>query len=573
MKKNFDVLLKKRITYVLIFFCILFATLIGKLFVLQIFHYKEYRALAARQHESQSTSVPVRGSILIQGKEGQLVPLAANRSYRDVVVSPKALSDPDRVASYFSQEFGIDKESLLKKFSKKDDEYEVVVKKIDAAKADAISALRMQGVFFEEEVARSYPHDSLGAHIIGFVSKENGRETGKYGLERMYDKELSGESELFNKTDSAAGFFSALGKRILRPPESGADLVLTVDYNIQLKAEEVLAKIKEKWQAASGLALVLEPKTGRILALAGQPNFNPGSYSKEKDFSVFLNQAIESRYELGSVIKPIMMAGGLEEKLITPASTYEDKGKLTYGKYTIKNFDEKTYGVQTMTQVLEKSLNTGAVYVARLLGPEKQRDYFKRFGFGVKTGVDLPGEVSGDISSLESGKDIDIASASFGQGIAVTPLQMASAMGVIANGGKLMRPYMVERIQDESGNQIAHHPETVRQVISPETAETLTKMLVSAVRNGFENRSGVKGYFIAGKTGTAQIPRLDGKGYSDKLIHTFVGFAPAFDARFVILLQLNEPMGNRFAANTLTPAFHDLAEFMLNYYEIPPDEK
>ena len=226
-----------------------------------------------------------------------------------------------------------------------------------------------------------------------------------------------------------------------------------------------------------------------------------------------------------------------------------------------------------MTQVLEKSLNTGAVYVAELLGQDRHSSYLRKFGFGKKTGIDLPGEVSGDLLNLDAGRPIDFATASFGQGIAVTPIQIIAAFAAIANKGTLMKPHVIDTIIDSSGNRFTQNPEVVERVVSPETAETLTKMLVSVVRSGFENRAGVKGYFVAGKTGTAQIPRSDARGYTDEVIHTFVGYAPAFDARFLIYFQLNKPKGNRFAANTLTPAFHDLAEYILNYYEVPPDER
>ena len=348
---------------------------------------------------------------------------------------------------------------------------------------------------------------------------------------------------------------------------------MSIDYNIQRKIEILLASAREKWQADSGAILVLEPRTGKILAMAANPVFDPNEFSKEKNFSVFLNPLIESMYELGSVLKPVTMASGLQEKLVQPDTTYEDPGVIKVGGFTIKNFDGKSYKIQTMTQVLEKSLNTGAVYVAKLLGHERQLDYLKKFGFGQKTGIDLPGEVAGKISNLTAGREIDFVTAAFGQGIAVTPLQLAMALGAVANEGKMMKPYVVEKVVDDSGNEINKNPQVVKEVIFKETAEKLTKMLVSAVRNGLENRAGVKGYFVAGKTGTAQIPRRDGPGYSDKVIHSFVGYAPAFNPRFLVLLQLNEPKGNRFASNTLTPVFHDLAEYILNYYEVPPDEK
>ena len=239
----------------------------------------------------------------------------------------------------------------------------------------------------------------------------------------------------------------------------------------------------------------------------------------------------------------------------------------------IKNFDGKAYGRQTMTQVLEKSLNTGVAYVAKLLGQKRQYDYLRRFGFGEKSGIELPGEVPGNLTNLDSGREIDFITASFGQGFAIMPLQLAFAVGSVANGGNLMKPIIVEKIVDDSGNTVERKPEIRRRTFSAASAETLTKMLVSVVRVGYENRAGVKGYFVAGKTGTAQIPNRTGHGYSDKVIHTFVGYAPAFHPRFLVVLQLNEPQGNRFASNTLTSSFHDLAEYILNYYESPPDEK
>lgn len=372
---------------------------------------------------------------------------------------------------------------------------------------------------------------------------------------------------------SNENFWAAIGNRIVHPPARGSDAVLTVDINIQKKAEEVLEAAYKKWSPRSAALLVTDPATGKILALSGLPTFHPGEFSKEKDFSVFLNPLAEASYEPGSVVKPITLASALEEGKIKPEMTYEDVGFARIGSHTIKNFDGKAYGIQTMSQILEKSLNVGAVFVSRLLGQEKQYDYLKRFGFGKKTGVDLPGEITGNITNLEQGREIDFASASFGQGIAVTPLQLASAIGAIANHGNTVKPFVVEKIIDNSGNETKKEPEIIRRVVSEKTAEEITKMLVSVVRNGFENRAGVKGYFVAGKTGTAQIPRRDGRGYSNQVVHTFVGYAPAFKPRFLILLQLNEPAGNRFASNTLTPAFHDLTEYILNYYEVPPDEK
>lgn len=573
MKSKFDATLRGRLNWVLLFFFSALFLLAGRLFLLQIVHHSEYSDLASRQHRLVKEVFSERGIIYLKAKDGRLVPLALNKTEKNLAASPHNIRDAEEAAEVISKTLEISKDEVLAKISPHDDPYEIIAKRMPPNLAEKLISALPDGFFLEEELRRVYPHKNVGAHLVGFVSKETDKEEGKYGLEKYYEGELAGVKGFWEGAKAASGFWVALARRIINPPQNGSSLVLTVDYNIQLKAEDVLDKIEDKWEGALASILVMEPKTGKILALASRPVFDGNEYSKEKDFSVFLNPLVESMFELGSVLKPITMASALEEKVAGPDTTYEDTGEVRIGNYSIKNFDGKAYGIRTMTQVLEKSLNTGAVYVSRILGKERHEKYLKLFGFGEKTKIDLPGEITGDISNLKNGREIDFATASFGQGIAVTPIQLAMAIGTIANEGKLMKPYVVEKIIDDSGNEIKKEPEVRRQVISKETAEDVTKMLVSAVRNGFENRAGVKGYFVAGKTGTAQIPREDGRGYSDKVIHTFVGFAPAFNPRFLVLLQLNEPQGNRFAANTLTPAFHDLAEYILNYYEIPPDEK
>lgn len=573
MKAGPEMLIRRRIQWVLLFFLIATVILLVRLFTMQILHYEQYRDLALRQQKLIKKILPERGLIYAQRKDGSLIPLVLNRTEKILTASPKIVKDTERSITILSQSLDLSSDELRDKLSRKDDLYEIIAKRLDPQKAEELIKILPVGFFLEDEQRRVYPHGTFACHLIGFVSKEADSDKGRYGLERFYENVLSGESGIFEGIKSATGFWVALGKRIINPPKNGSSLVLTLNYDIQLKAEEILSRVSDKWAAVQGHLLVIDPKSGKVLALVSRPAFDPNEFSKEKKYSVFLNPTVEGIYELGSVMKPIVMAGGLEEKLITPQSTYEDTGEVRIGGYTIRNFDGRAYKIQTMTQVLEKSLNTGAVYVSRLLGKDRHLEYIKRFGFGDKTGIDLPGENAGNISNLESRRDIDFATASFGQGIAISPIQMAMAIAAIANEGKLMRPYVVEKIIDDSGSETKIEPKTVRQVISKETAENLTKMLVSAVRNGFENKAGVKGYFVAGKTGTAQIPRKDGRGYSDKVIHTFIGYAPAFNPRFLIYLQLNEPKGNRFAANTLTPAFHDLAEYILNYYEVPPDEK
>lgn len=557
----------------LFFFLAACLVLVGRLFQMSILRHHEFVRLATRQHGITKELSSSRGIISAVERQGERIPLALNKTYKMLVASPRMIEDADAASSALASHFGMDERDIQQRLSKTGDPYEIIARKIESDLADAFLEKKIPGIAFEDEIRRVYPNGRMAAHIIGFVGGDLPDPKGQYGIERLFNDELSGAKGILKGAKDASGFVIALGRRIFHPPKNGSAITLTVDYHIQKKAEEVLVAAREKWGGSGGLVLVMDPATGRILAEAAVPGFDPNGYSKEQDFGVFLNPVVESSYELGSVLKPITMASAIEEKVVAPESTYVDTGLVKIGGYTIRNFDERAYGIQTMSQVIEKSLNTGLVHVARLLGHERQFAYLKKFGFGEKTGVDMPGEVAGNISHLDAGRDIDFATASFGQGIAVTPLQLARAIGAIANDGRMMRPYIVEKITDDSGNEVITRPEIMREVITKETAEQLQKMLVSTVRSGFENRAKIPGYFVAGKTGTAQVPRRDGRGYSDAVTHTFVGFAPAFDPRFLILLQLNEPSGNRFAANTLTPAFRDLAEFILNYYEIPPDEK
>lgn len=567
-------IIQKRITIVFVAGFLVFAALLGRLFILQIVEHDTYVALAKTQQYAREYTAPERGMIFARDKNGILFPLALRTDEKNLIAIPRRIDDPEKIADFLSGEFNYDKNPLLQKLSKKDDPYEIVEKDIDERAAEKINAAGFEGLVFETAEGRWYPQDTLAAHVLGFARKEDGVYAGQYGVERMYDFYLGGGGGFFENVGSASGnFFVALGRRIAFPSRAGGDIVLTIDPNIQSKAEEILEGIETRWGMEAGSVLVMDPKTGRILALAARPVFNPNEFFTEEDFSVFLNPLVEARYELGSVMKPLTMAAALEEGVVKPETTYYDAGEVSIGNYTIRNFDGKAYHTQTMSEVLEKSLNTGMVHVARLLGQEKHLKYLKAFQLDKRTGIDLPGEVAGVLSHLESRRPIDFATASFGQGIAVTPIRFVTAFGALAHDGKMMRPYIVEKKIDSSGNESVTEPEVVARVLSPETAEAITKMLVSVVRNGFEYHADVDGYFIAGKTGTAQIPKSDARGYSDDVIHTFIGYGPAFNPKFLIYFQINKPEGNRFAANTLSPAFHDLAEYILNYYEIPPDEK
>ena len=402
--------------------------------------------------------------------------------------------------------------------------------------------------------------------IVGF---KGDKRVGQYGIEGYYENDLKGKQGFLKGAKDASGNIIESITSQIKPAENGAKLILTIDKNIQFKAEKELKEAVEKWDAKGGTIIVMEPKTGKILSMVSFPNFDPNNYNKVEDINVFLNPAISCIYEPGSVFKPFTIAGALEEKLITPKTTYKDTGKVKIKGYIISNVEGKSYGNPTITEVLEKSINTGAVFVQRKLGKELFKKYVEKFGFSQKTGIDLQGEIAGNISNLDSKRDIDYATASFGQGIAVTPIELITAFSAIANGGKLLKPFVVEKEIFYDNREKINHPTLINQVISTSTAETLTKMLVSVVDNGYGKKAKVDGYFIAGKTGTAQVPEK-GTYSKDRTIHTFIGFAPAFDPRFTILVKLDEPKGIRFAADSCAPIFRKLAEFIFNYLKIPP---
>ena len=563
-----------RLVFLALFFLIILTAVVGRVFSLAIVEHRTFVLAARRQHQSVALLLPLRGAIYAVDKFGAPHPLAIQKKFFTLTAVPKDVKDPDQASRALSAVLAVPSSELLSKLSKRPDPYEVLARKLDETAADRIRALGIAGLSLAEETRRIYPQGSLAASVVGFVNYDDGggTERGEYGIEKQFESRLDGQRGFFEGEKDAAGYWVALGRRILNPPVNGESVVLTIDPNIQFRLEEELQALGQKWQAESAAAVVLEPSTGRVLAMASRPTFDPNRYSREKDFSVFRMPIVDSQFELGSVFKPITMATGINEGAVTATTTYRDPGVRRFGSLTIANFDGKAHGTQTMTQVLEQSLNTGAIFVAERLGQDRFLNGIERFGFGAKSDIEFPGEVAGDISHLAKERDVDYATASFGQGLAVTPLQIASAMAAIANHGILMKPRLVEKIVDASGSELVRQPEEVRRVISPATAETVTKMLVSVVRNGYDNRAGVKGYFVAGKTGTAQIPLTSGRGYSDEVIHTFVGYAPAFNPKFLLLLQINKPAGNRFAANTLSPSFAKLAEFILNYYQVPPDE-
>lgn len=559
-----------RINLVFIFIVIFGVAVVSRLFFLQIIERKHLKAAALGQQVGFSNIIGSRGQIFCENSQdskgskgsGQAKSLAINKDSWIISVFPKDIENKQAFAEALSRIVSLSKEEILSKLNSQDS-YIVIEKNVSSESLNKIKELNFKGLYWQNNPERFYPQGELASHVLGFLGGEG---LGQYGIEGYYEDILKGKSGIKQEKTGLDSIFSNNSKILL----DGSDLYLTVDYNIQFEAESLLKKTKEKLDIESGQIIVMKPDSGRILALANFPFFNPNKYSKEKDFETFQNGAVQKLFEPGSIFKPFTMAASLNEGKITPGTTYVDTGMLYFGRYSIHNFANEIYGKQTMTQVLENSINTGAVYAEQQIPHEEFFDYVKKFGFIEKTGVDLQGEVYSINELLENGPDVEFATASFGQGVELTPLQIARGFSAVANGGKLVKPYIVEKIVN--GKDVFYtKPEVSEPVVSEQTISQLTSMLISVVDNGFNSVAKIPGYYIAGKTGTAEVPLKNGKGYEpDKTIQSFIGYGPAFNPQFLILVKLDNPKVPKSSLSAV-PVFKELAQYIINYWKIPPD--
>jgi cell division protein FtsI/penicillin-binding protein 2 len=514
--------------------------LLFRLYDIQIIKGSSYSAQAAAQTIASNSNTSRRGIIYFTDKNGDQVPAALNKEYNEIYAVPKELSDVQETTHLLSLALGVPAEELEGELSDKNSQFSSLLRRAPDETIGKILELDIKGIYVKGFPGRFYPFGTTAAHILGFVGPDDkhNAEIGRYGLEKFYNDSMSGAN---------AGF------------AIGDDLVLTIDPNIQRQAEETLDKLIKETGSPGGSVIVEDPKTGKILAAASFPGYDPNTYST---FSLknFLNPITETIYEPGSVFKVFTMAAGIDSGKITSNTTYYDSGSVTISGHKIENWDKKAHGTVTMTNVIEQSLNTGTAFAVKTMGSATLTSYIKNFGFGERTGVDLPGELSGNVSRLvPKAPAIAFATAGFGQGVSVTPIQLINAVAAIANGGKLMRPYL----NSESG------PKIIREVMSRETSAAVTKMMISAV-----DKAGVaqiEGYTIAGKTGTAQIPDFKKGGYSDRVTDTYVGFGPTADPKFVALIKIDDLPQELLAGTTVVPAFKELGQFILHYYDAAPD--
>lgn len=553
-----------RFTLVLFFFLFSYFLVIIKLFYWQVVRASDLRKIG----EEQSTE-----SLIVKAKRGEILtgdnfPLATNKITYLVYANPKLIKDKDYYATKLADALSLSVASVAAKLSQ--NLYWVRLEsKVEQDTKQKVEKLNLKGVGFQQESDRYYPEASMAAHLIGFLGKDTeGEGKGYFGLEGFYNEQLKGrDGKLYVVRD-------ALGTPLINDIREqdkidGRSLVTNIDRTIQYYAQKELLNGVNTYDANGGSVIVMEPSTGKVLAMASFPSFDPQNYY-DFDSTSYKNPAISSVYEPGSTFKVLVMSSGLDLDLVKPDTKCDIcSGSIKVGEYNIKTWNDKYYPNTTMTEVIQHSDNTGMVFVAKKLGIDKMISYLTKFGINDNTGVDLQGETSGTIRARNSWYQVDLATSSFGQGISITPMQLISAVSSIANGGKMMKPYVVSKIIKEDGNVIDIKPEEKGRVIKESTAKVMTYIMVNAVEKGEAQWTKLSDYKVAGKTGTAQIP-VAGHYDPNKTIASFVGFFPADNPKISMLVLIDRPKKSIYGAETAAPIFFNIAREIINYYNIRP---
>ncbi|MCE9585110.1 penicillin-binding protein 2 [Candidatus Nomurabacteria bacterium] len=556
-------------------FCLLFFAfiLIAKLFWVQVIHSNKYSEEADRQYATPSSDIFERGTIFFQRKDGVLVSGASQASGFKLAINTAKLIEKENVFNQLNNILPINHDDFILKASKKNDPYEEIAVKLTKEQADAISALKIPGVSLFKEKWRFYPGGDMAAHALGFVGFKGDELGGRYGLERQYNSTLSRDKNN-PYVNFFAEVFSNINDHLFNPNELGGNIVTTIEPVVQGFLSKKLNEVQEKYNADGMGGIIMNPVDGSIYALDAKPSFNPNDFSKIKNQAVFANPLVEHVLEFGSVVKPLVMAAGLDTGVVTADTKYTDNGFVIVDGKQINNFDKKGRGPGTsMQDVLNQSLNTGMVYVYQHLGKQNMRDYMLSYGIKEKTGIDLPNETSGLVGNLQSPRDLEYANASFGQGIALTPMEMIRALASLSNGGNLVTPHLVKAIKYDDGTEKNISYTTSRVKISEKTSEEISRMMVTVMDKSLKGGLGkLDHYSVAVKTGTAQVAKDNGGGYyQDRHTHSFIGYFPAYDPKFIVFLYAINPKGVQYASQTWADPFLDITKFLLNYYEVPPD--
>lgn len=573
-----------RLLLYVICICLGFSLLIGRLFYWQIVRGKELSVLARGQYENGWTLDASRGEILandgtwlVASGEGWLVfaDIPNIKDAKDEIskkLAPLFVNLEDVTEEKEKESLIFEEEKRIFSLLSRDAHWVPLKNKISTETKDTISNLKIAGIGFEKQETRVYPEGSVAAHILGFVGKnESGEERGYLGLEGYYDMSLTGKPGFLSRESDARGAPILFGDSRQVNAVGGIDLITHIDKTIQSSVERNLYNGLLAYGATAGTVIVMNPKNGAILAMASLPSYEPLKYYEWGD-KYFTNPAISSTFEPGSIFKVVVMAAGLDAQVVEP-DTHCDicSGPVKVDKYFIETWNKQYYPNTTMTEAIIHSDNTGMVFVARKLGIDNLYDYIYEFGFANKTGIDLQGEVAPLLREKKEWSFVDLATASFGQGLAVTPIQMITAVSAIANDGVLVQPQIVKKISSGDWEQEVNTREE-KQVISKEAADKITTMMVEAASNGEAKWTYRRGFGVAGKTGTAQIA-VGGKYHDEKTIASFIGFAPFDDPQFVMLVTLHETQSSQWASETAAPLWYDIAEDLFIYLGIHPKDE
>jgi cell division protein FtsI/penicillin-binding protein 2 len=561
-----------RIRWLAALFIVVALVIVGRLYILQIIRGKQYIARANAQFTLPQDPLIDRATIYFTGKDATPIVAATLQDGFSLALNPTKITDPEALYAKINPIVPIDHDTFVAKATKKGTQYALVANHLETAAGQKLEALGLTGIVIAEDRWREYPGGTLAAQTLGFVAYNGDQQEGRYVLESQYDATLTrSDQDLY--TNFFVQVFGSVKSALQGNPLSG-DVITTIEPSVQAELERTLVEYNSTWHPKLSGGVVMDPKTGEIVAMAVNPTFDLNLSGQQTDPKIFANPMVENVYEMGSIIKPLTVAAGIDSGAITAESTYNDTGCITVDTKKICNFDFQPRGVIPMQQILSQSLNVGASYVATQVGTSSMRNYFlNKYALGSTTGIDLPGEIHGLVNNLASPRLVEFDTASFGQGIAITPIETARALGVLASGGYLVTPHIVKSIHYDTGvTKDVAYPAPV-QVLKPQTATTLSRMLTSVVDLSLA-KGGLKldHYSVAAKTGTAQIvDPTTGKYYPDKYLHSFFGYFPSYDARFIVFLFAYQPVGAPYASQTWAPPFHTLTQFLINYYDIPPD--
>ncbi|MES2985754.1 MAG: penicillin-binding protein 2 [Patescibacteria group bacterium] len=572
--------------------------LIFRLYVVQVARHETYVDLADKQYVKKTNAFVDRGSIYVTTKDGVAVAVATVRSNYVLYINAKsfhvlvskngyknkdgqvitsvgdALSDLQVriVAALGTTSKPVNSDSFAGIKNKPQDPYEEITEDISEEQVTKIKELKLSYLGVAKEKDRYYPGGDLAPHVIGLLGYKGDSLAGRYGLEKQYEKTLVRGNSAY--TNFFAELFSGAKKIIADSGNLEGDVYTTIEPTVQKELQQTVAAVQAKQSSDLTGAIIMDPYTGEIFALAQTPTFNPEDTKKITDISIYKNDMVESSHEMGSIIKPLTMAVGIDTGKVHAQTTYNDEGFVKVRDRTMYNFDKKGRGVITYQEALSKSLNTGFIRIAQLVGNDTLTKYFKSFGLGEKTNIDLPDESAPLTKNLDKG-DVEHATASFGQGIAMTPVGTIRALSVLANGGHLINPHVVQKVKHSVGTFdttpiLKLDPD--KAVLKASTIDEIRSMLVENVDKALlDGKRKNPRYSIAAKTGTAQIASQNGGYIEGKNIHTFIGFFPAYKPRFIVFMYTVDPKVSQYSSESLANSFLDLTDFLIQYYELPPD--